>query len=113
MDPALAAKVLRFSTRGVAGENASTPAIDAAATAPTFDATEGLFFYGANFNLTLGSLYQPLVIGVADDNRNLNMEITRILIRPMSIRKFILIILTQLRPLIWGRLVMFTNVAVP
>ena len=76
--PALAAKVLRFSTRGVAGENASTPAIDAAATAPTFDATEGLFFYGANFNLTLGSLYQPLVIGVADDNRNLTMEITRI-----------------------------------
>ena len=78
LDPALAAKALRFSTRGVAGENASTPAIDAAATAPTFDATEGLFFYGANFNLTLGSLYQPLVIGVADDNRNLNMEITRI-----------------------------------
>ncbi|MEJ5206375.1 hypothetical protein WFW50_14380 [Acinetobacter junii] len=78
LDPALAAKALRFSTRGVTGENTSTPAIDAAATAPTFDATEGLFFYGANFNLTLGSLYQPLVIGVADDNRNLNMEITRI-----------------------------------
>ena len=78
LDPALAAKALRFSTKGVAGENTSTPAIDAAATAPTFDATEGLFFYGANFNLTLGSLYQPLVIGVADDNRNLNMEITRI-----------------------------------
>lgn len=70
--------VLRFSTQGVAGENASTPAIDSAATAPTFAENEGLFLYGANFNLVLGSLYQPLVIGVADDGKNLNMEITRI-----------------------------------
>ena len=69
--------VLRFSTKGVTGENTSTPAIDSS-TAPTFDDTEGLFMYGANFNLVLGSLYQPLVIGVADDGKNLNMEITRI-----------------------------------
>lgn len=70
--------VLRFSTQGVAGENTSTPAINSAVTAPTFADNEGLFLYGANFNLVLGSLYQPLVIGVADDGKNLNMEITRI-----------------------------------
>ena len=77
LDPALAAKVLRFSTRGVTGEDTSTPAIDGGV-APTFDATEGLHLYGANFNLVLGSLAQPLVVGVASDGRNLNMEITRI-----------------------------------
>ncbi len=78
LSPTLAAKALRLSTRGVAGESATqTPAINGTA-APAFDASEGLFMYGANFNLVLGSLAQPVVIGVAADGRNLNMEIARI-----------------------------------
>lgn len=77
LDPTIAAKALRLSTRGVAGEDTTTPAINGAA-APAFEATDGLFMYGANFNIVLGSLAQPLVIGVAADGRNLNMELTRI-----------------------------------
>lgn len=87
LDPTLAAKALRFSTRGAAEENATqTPAINRTA-APAFDASEGLFMYGANINLTLGSLYQPLVIGVADDGRNINMEVTRIANQPSVYQK--------------------------
>lgn len=46
--------------------------------APTFDSKEGLHLYGFNANLVLGSLYQPLTLGVASDNKNLMIELARI-----------------------------------
>ena len=69
--------VLRFSTRGAAGEDTSTPAIGGGV-APTFAANEGMFMYGVNMNLVLGQLYQPLTLGVAPDGRNLSMELARV-----------------------------------
>lgn len=74
---------LRFSTQetGTTQGLLNTPAINGG-NAPNFSANEGLFMYGANINLVLGQLYQPLVVGVADDGRNLNMEITRIPNKP-------------------------------
>lgn len=69
--------VLRFSTRETTDTNVlSTPAINGIA-APTFDANEGLVLYGANINLVLGTLYQPLVLG-SDDGKNLTLEVARI-----------------------------------
>ena len=46
--------------------------------APTFAPNEGLNLYSPNFNLILGQLYQPLVVGVAADNKNLVLEVARI-----------------------------------
>lgn len=71
--------VLRFSTRetGTTQGLLNTPAINGGA-APSFDANEGLFIYNANINLVLGSLYQPLTVGVAADGKNVTLEIARI-----------------------------------
>ena len=46
--------------------------------APTFAPNEGLNLYSPNFNLILGQLYQPLVVGVAEDHKNLVLEVARI-----------------------------------
>ena len=80
--------VLRFSTRecGVDNLNCATPAAQGllstpainGGNAPTFDATEGLFIYNLNLNLVLGSLYQPLTVGVDPDGKNIVLELARI-----------------------------------
>lgn len=60
--------VLRFSTRETSDTGVLlTPAVNGG-NAPQFDASEGLFLYGANMNLVLGSLYQPLVVGTSGNN---------------------------------------------
>lgn len=70
--------VFRLSTRETSDTGLlSTPAINGGA-APTFDASEGLFAYNLNMNLVLGSLYQPLTLGVAPDGKNIQLELTRI-----------------------------------
>lgn len=71
---------LRFSTResGVGQGILDTPAIGTGVTAPTFDPTEGLFAYGANINLVLGTLYQPLIVGKDSASNNLVLEIAAI-----------------------------------
>ncbi len=71
---------LRFSTResGTGQGILDTPAIGTGVTAPTFDATEGLFAYGANINLVLGTLYQPLIVGKETGTNNLVLEIAAI-----------------------------------
>lgn len=75
--PALGS-VLRFSTQETTNTGLlATPAINGGA-APTFNATEGLYFYNLNLNLVLGSLYQPLTVGVAADGRNISLELARI-----------------------------------
>ena len=70
--------VLRFSSREAANPaaqgNLSTPAINGG-TAPTFDANEGLYLYNPNINIVLGSLYQPLTVGVAPDGKNITLEL--------------------------------------
>lgn len=73
------ASVLRFSTRetGTTQGLLNSPAVNGGA-APTFEDNEGLFAYNANINLVLGSLYQPLTVGVAPDGKNLTLEIARI-----------------------------------
>lgn len=70
---------LRFSTQetGTVQGLLETSAINGTS-APTFNATEGLYFYNPNINLVLGQLYQPLVVGVAPDGRNLMLEVARI-----------------------------------
>ena len=70
--------VFRLSTRETSNTGLlTTPAINGG-NAPTFDASEGLFAYNLNMNLVLGSLYQPLTIGVAPDGKNISLELTRI-----------------------------------
>ncbi|WP_130804643.1 hypothetical protein [Acinetobacter ihumii] len=74
--------VLRLSTREAAASPnldklINTPAIDGGAV-PTFNAEEGLYLYNPHINLALGSLYQPVVLGVADDGKNIVLEVTRI-----------------------------------
>lgn len=70
---------LRISTAesGTTQGLLSTPAINGGA-APTFSSTEGVTLFQPNINLVLGSLYQPLILGVAPDGRNLVVEVTRI-----------------------------------
>ena len=46
--------------------------------APKFAPDEGIYLYNPNINLVLGSQWQPLVLGVADDGKNLVLELTRI-----------------------------------
>ena len=55
-----------------------TPALNSALTMPTFDSKEGLFLYKPNINLVLGSQWQPVILGVAPDGKNLVFEVTRI-----------------------------------
>ncbi|MGS5403764.1 hypothetical protein ACVD6S_03480 [Acinetobacter junii] len=71
--------VIRLSTqeKGTTQGLLSTPAINGGAM-PTFADTEGLFLYKPNINLVIGSQWQPLVFGVADDGKNLAIELTRI-----------------------------------
>ena len=71
--------VMRFSTqeKGTTQGLLSTPAIDGGAM-PSFADTDGVFLYKPNINLVLGSQWQPLVLGVASDNKNLSLEVTRI-----------------------------------
>lgn len=68
----------RLSTRETTNTGVLlTPAINGGS-APTFDAAEGLYIYNLNMNLVLGSLYQPLTVGVAPDGKNIALEIARI-----------------------------------
>ncbi|MCP5175092.1 MAG: hypothetical protein H6996_08310 [Moraxellaceae bacterium] len=70
--------VLRLSTKETSNTALlDTPAINGGS-APTFDSAEGLNFYNVNMNVVLGQLYQPLVVGVASDNKNLVLEVARI-----------------------------------
>ena len=71
--------VIRLSTqeKGTTQGLLSTPAINGGAM-PTFADNEGLFLYKPNINLVLGSQWQPLVLGVAPDGKNLAIELTRI-----------------------------------
>lgn len=71
--------VIRLSTqeKGTTQGLLTTPAINGGSQ-PTFADTEGLFLYKPNINLVLGSQWQPLVFGVADDGKNLAIELTRI-----------------------------------
>ncbi|MFW2154095.1 hypothetical protein ACG94Q_23105, partial [Acinetobacter gyllenbergii] len=45
---------------------------------PQFEDNEGLYLYNPNINLVLGSLYQPLTLGVAPDGKNIVIEIARL-----------------------------------
>ncbi|MBJ9986004.1 hypothetical protein IAE19_11215 [Acinetobacter sp. S40] len=74
--------VLRLSTQETtASPNLNnllnTPAIDGGVV-PIFNSLEGLYLYNAHINLALGSLYQPVILGVADDGKNIVLEVTRI-----------------------------------
>jgi len=78
----LEGKVLRFSTRETGITNLmDTPALNNT-TFPNFANDEGLYMYNPNVNLVFGSIWQPVIIGVAADNRNLVMEVTRIPNKP-------------------------------
>ena len=78
------AKVLRFSTRETDDTYGlmTTPAPLNNIAAPNFADTEGLYMYNPNVNLVIGSIWQPLIVGVAADNKNLYMEVTRIPDKP-------------------------------
>lgn len=70
--------VLRLSTQEtVANPLLNTPAIDGGI-APIFNSNEGLYLYNPHINLALGSVYQPVVLGVAADGKNIVLEVTRI-----------------------------------
>ena len=70
--------VLRLSTQETSNTNLlGTPAINGGS-APTFNSSDGLYLYNLNVNLVLGSLYQPLTVGVATDKRNITLELARI-----------------------------------
>lgn len=71
--------VIRFSTqeKGTTQGLLYSPAFDNGVM-PTFADTDGLFLYKPNINLVIGSQWQPLVMGVAADNKNLTLEVTRI-----------------------------------
>lgn len=78
--------VLRLSTREQSGTSPTpqgildTPALSSTPTAPTFDATEGLYIYNPNINLVLGNMYQPVIFG--SDGKNFSLEIARIPNKP-------------------------------
>jgi hypothetical protein len=87
--PPVSMKTLRLSTQECGAGNlngCTTPVaqglLDTSAingtSAPTFAPNEGLNLYSPNFNLILGQLYQPLVVGVAEDHKNLVLEVARI-----------------------------------
>lgn len=79
----LANKVLRLSTRETDDTYGlmTTPALNNTA-APNFANSEGLYMYNPNVNLVFGSIWQPVILGVATDNKNLYMEVTRIPNKP-------------------------------
>lgn len=77
-------RVLRFSTREASDspnkDNVlySPALVSTGATMPKFADSEGLYLYNPNVNLVLGSKWQPLILGVADDGKNFSIELTRI-----------------------------------
>jgi hypothetical protein len=74
--------VVRLSTRETTDTGLlATPAINGGS-APTFDANEGLFLYGLNANLVIGSFAQPLIFGKDPSSNNLVFELTRIPNKP-------------------------------
>lgn len=85
----IAANVLRLSTKETTDDSTkltTTPAINGGV-APSFYAqptsetainNDGIYLYNPNINLVLGTLYQPLMLGVADDGKNISLEIARI-----------------------------------
>lgn len=77
------AGVLRFNTReaGSGQGKLDSPAVNGVG-APNFDSTEGLFAYGANINLVLGTLYQPLIVNKDVNSNNLVLEIAAIPNKP-------------------------------
>ena len=77
-------KVLRLSTREIDDTYGlmATPSLAPYPSAPNFANTEGLYMYNPNINLVIGSIWQPVIVGVAPDNRNLYMEVTRIPNKP-------------------------------
>ncbi|MCU4414690.1 hypothetical protein KTH71_11725 [Acinetobacter sp. WU_MDCI_Axc73] len=69
--------VLRLSTKEKTNSALlDTPALGGAM--PQFDDNEGLYLYNPNINVVLGSLYQPLTLGVAPDGKNIVIEIARL-----------------------------------
>ncbi|MFW2160198.1 hypothetical protein ACG93T_02185 [Acinetobacter beijerinckii] len=80
--------VLRFSTRetGAVQGKLDSPAVNGV-TAPTFDANEGLYAYGANINLVLGTLYQPLMVNKDSTSNNLVLEVAAIPNKPDLYKK--------------------------
>lgn len=85
--------VLRLSTRETTAYDCATnpakcletPALSSSATAPSFDANEGIFIYNPNINLVLGGLYQPVILG--SNGRNFSLEIARIPNNPAIYKK--------------------------
>ncbi|MDO8416160.1 MAG: hypothetical protein Q7S87_08125 [Agitococcus sp.] len=77
--PPTLSSALRFNTQetGAVQGLLETSAINGTS-APTFNATEGMYIYNPNINLVVGQMYQPLVVGVAPDGRNLMLEVARI-----------------------------------
>lgn len=75
--------VMRLSTKETSTTSTiATPAIDGGG-APTFasatdGSNDGLYLYNPNINLVLGTLYQPLTLGVAGDGKNIVIEIAQI-----------------------------------
>lgn len=71
---------VRFSTRETTNTSLlDTPAIGSGSgSAPTFDPDEGVFLYGLNANLILGSLAQPIIFGKDATSNNLVLELAAI-----------------------------------
>lgn len=70
--------VFRISTQETtATDLMRTPALNGGAT-PNFSASEGLYMYSPNFNIILGTLWQPLTFSVAEDNKNIVIELARV-----------------------------------
>lgn len=68
--------VLRLSTQETANTAyLASPALGGAS--PSFSNTDGIFIYGLNANLVLGSLSQPLILD-SNDGSNFTVELTRI-----------------------------------
>ncbi|MFZ3192360.1 MAG: hypothetical protein WA154_04015 [Moraxellaceae bacterium] len=79
--PPAAKSVLRISTQQFDGSmfgDGTTPALGGPSPnfGPNAPSAEGIFLYGLNVNLVLGSLYQPLVL--SSDGANFSMELARI-----------------------------------
>lgn len=68
--------VLRLSTQETSASSITdTPALGGAK--PNFSNADGLYLYGVNANIVLGSLAQPLIFG-SPDGSNFAIELTRI-----------------------------------
>ena len=77
-DTDLDSKAVRISTAARSDQDdgtAVTPAIDRSF-APIFNDIDGIYLYSPNFNLVLGNMYQPFVLG--SEGNNIILEVTRI-----------------------------------